>query len=1266
MDIIKEVKKLLFNIDREINVVNSLKDIVELIKKFSIRAEEIIKIVLTEKIDAKDKILNDLAVYCFHEGLYDYIVPFLKASYDINNQHLDTIYNLGYFLNFIGEKRLALKYLESVKEKDAQILTLINEVKSSMQKIKDDIMKLIVEGKTTEAEKMTEENKNVLEDKDEYIIKGLIAIKKGNLDEAERILEEGLRKDEDDFNSNYYMALLYKIKCKYKLSEDYYKRALDNAKNDEEREQVYKDLQYLYYDYATYLEKKGIKSDAAVYYGLSYRYAKDEDLKNKLENLYTNNKTLRNIFDVAKQTQRRRYIILSSCGWGSIYQRPHHIARSLTKFGHEVMYVTPTVKVHISGKDFTVDDLVRYTFDNKIIVDGVNIFVPISVEHNGKEIITNYVEVVQKLIDSTKIESEPVIITYMPYQVNVIKSLKGRFTHIYECVDDHTDLENAFWGTKKDSIWEQELMDLADGITTTSHALYLERVAIEKRENVFLSRNAVNEEDFLVDNIQYIPEDLRNIPKPRIVYVGAIYNWFDKELFYNIIEANPDKSFVVIGFGDEKILDKKFNNLYFLGAKKHSELRNYLRYMQIGIIPFKDDENIVIGCDPIKQYEYLACGLPVITTYMPEAAIDKPYTFLANTAEEFNKAIRECLCLKCEKEVIENFLVANSWNARAALLCRIADKAIAEEEKESLEKHIKEMLDNVVQKYKWPIFQAMKAAYLNLEDGKRFEEASKEVYNLKKTNYTERQYLKALIQNHNIADLINVILNSSFVKEELKEEILYLQKTNNLKGIFVIGYICTNDIKTALKLIEELDNENLKVVYHIYLKTLLEEPITQNERSLLFSFNHDSYIYKFLKRQIKREEIKNIYFNFYNQPFISIIIPTRNSADVVGYALKTCIEQNYDNYEIIVSDNSSPEDKDTRRIVEELNCKKIKYYRTNGNLAMIENYEFAYEKANGEYMIILGSDDGLLLHCLEVLPNLIKQFNYPLSISWDVVAYGWPNVAINSIRNGLFIPYPTQKRNIKYSIYDESVLKAVLNFEMRYSVLPMFYYNSVIKRDLAEKIKKKVGKIFYCPPPDVYTGIVFAYLQRKYIYVHMPMTIGGSSHKSCGVNGLAKFNNFIGNNVVRDDTLEFEIKKLYEFGVLYEKFNAPYFAGEEGAVLIAALKAKELFFAGDNNFEVNVNNFFKACTKYLFNDENLEEKKTILYECILRYGDESLIKWYEDNYLNNKYFVGYENYFNRPLVPMFMENGGLIIDASKFCVTNVYEAAKLYRNIVGY
>lgn len=70
---------------------------------------------------------------------------------------------------------------------------------------------------------------------------------------------EGLHKHADDFSLNYYMGLLYKIKCEYKLSEYYYKKGLDKAKNDNEIGRIYKDLQYLYYDYATYLEKKALK-----------------------------------------------------------------------------------------------------------------------------------------------------------------------------------------------------------------------------------------------------------------------------------------------------------------------------------------------------------------------------------------------------------------------------------------------------------------------------------------------------------------------------------------------------------------------------------------------------------------------------------------------------------------------------------------------------------------------------------------------------------------------------------------------------------------------------------------------------------------------------------------------------------------------------------------------------------------------------------------------------------------------------------------------
>ncbi|WDC83275.1 hypothetical protein PL321_10845 [Caloramator sp. mosi_1] len=74
-------------------------------------------------------------------------------------------------------------------------------------------------------------------------------------------------------------------------------------------------------------------------------------------------------------------------------------------------------------------------------------------------------------------------------------------------------------------------MDIADAITTTATSLFLQRVSIEGRKNVYLSRNAVNESDFILNKEISIPDDLINIPEPRIVYTGAIYNWFDVELF---------------------------------------------------------------------------------------------------------------------------------------------------------------------------------------------------------------------------------------------------------------------------------------------------------------------------------------------------------------------------------------------------------------------------------------------------------------------------------------------------------------------------------------------------------------------------------------------------------------------------------------------------------------------------------------------------------------------------------------------------------------
>ncbi|WDC83274.1 hypothetical protein PL321_10840 [Caloramator sp. mosi_1] len=132
---------------------------------------------------------------------------------------------------------------------------------------------------------------------------------------------------------------------------------------------------------------------------------------------------------------------------GDNYQRPHHIARSLAKFGNEVIYITPANRVEINQNDIDIEVLNKLTFENKKVIDDVKIFSTISAVFNGKEVKNNYFNVVQNFVTLHQGELEPIIITYLPSQVEVLKEIKGKYFHIYECVDEHSDIEYAFGET---------------------------------------------------------------------------------------------------------------------------------------------------------------------------------------------------------------------------------------------------------------------------------------------------------------------------------------------------------------------------------------------------------------------------------------------------------------------------------------------------------------------------------------------------------------------------------------------------------------------------------------------------------------------------------------------------------------------------------------------------------------------------------------------------------------------------------------------------
>ena len=118
---------------------------------------------------------------------------------------------------------------------------------------------------------------------------------------------------------------------------------------------------------------------------------------------------------------------------------------------------------------------------------------------------------------------------------------------------------------------------------------------------------------------------------------------------------------------------------------------------------------------------------------------------------------------------------------------------------------------------------------------------------------------------------------------------------------------------------------------------------------------------------------------------VSIVIPTRNRAHLLKFALKSALLQTYKNLEIIVCDNYSKDN--TREIVDYFGSdERIVYVRTNKVLSMPDNWEFALSKSSGEYMAILTDDSYLLPNAIEEAMNEIDAYKTNVAV-WRHCAY---------------------------------------------------------------------------------------------------------------------------------------------------------------------------------------------------------------------------------------------------------------------------------------
>lgn len=233
-------------------------------------------------------------------------------------------------------------------------------------------------------------------------------------------------------------------------------------------------------------------------------------------------------------------------------------------------------------------------------------------------------------------------------------------------------------------------------------------------------------------------------------------------------------------------------------------------------------------------------------------------------------------------------------------------------------------------------------------------------------------------------------------------------------------------------------------------------------------------------------------------PLFSVLIPTRERPATFRHTLATVAAQPGDDYEIVVADNcSGPE---TREIVAQCAAPRVRYSRSDEILPMSRNWERGLELCEGEYVTVLGDDDGFVPSTLAMARKLAQRTQAEL-MSWATHTYWWPDTIVPWNRNRLYLSLEGGATLLD----SRETLEHFYRGGLPFGLIPMIY-NAFFHRGLIEEARGRYDA-FFVPPeiaPDIASGILGLHLTEQYAHSARPFTIRGNSGKSNGTAHWAR------------------------------------------------------------------------------------------------------------------------------------------------------------------
>jgi GT2 family glycosyltransferase/glycosyltransferase involved in cell wall biosynthesis len=367
-----------------------------------------------------------------------------------------------------------------------------------------------------------------------------------------------------------------------------------------------------------------------------------------------------NAFVIPRPTEPDDLIVFGIIDWAFRIQRPQHLTRELAARGHRTYYFGPNfirtakpgyrvTRVHGSPDVFEVQ---LHAPTGVRIYDG---------GFSGRA-LTQLVASLRIFLADVGQRTARVIVDHPGWWP--LARLVPRSVSVYDCMDNHHGFAESGSALVED---ELAMLREVDHVVVTSD--WLDKEVQGKHPRVVKIRNGCSPADFLSLRL--------NQGARTIGYFGAIAEWFDVELVGSIARRFPTHRVLLVGNDTVNAKGKlgRIRNVEMIGEIPYSELPKYIEKMDVCLIPFRIDD-LTRATNPVKAYEGLAAGRPVVATPMPEveSADFENAVFVAERGPAFLDAVERALAVARDPERVEKrraIARRHSWAARAKALDQV-------------------------------------------------------------------------------------------------------------------------------------------------------------------------------------------------------------------------------------------------------------------------------------------------------------------------------------------------------------------------------------------------------------------------------------------------------------------------------------------------------------------------------------------------------------------------------------------------------------------